>query len=161
MSFSQTLRFVLIAASSVSLSHCKSTESSNSADVKGTNAFFMLENGCFALTVPGSSAGVVCVDGIGEEGIGGSGAHVAYGSQTSSTAWCAKTTSSGFKDGKFFLAFAPSTGILSMKFAGTSKSGKIDIQEAKESNTMSYTYLAYLKSSDMMSSPVCKAAGIN
>ena len=164
MTFQHSIRLGLLALSCLSLSFCKTSGvSSGSADVKSTpGGFLQLQDGCYGMSVPGASSGVICVQGLGEEGIGGAGVRVAYGTQTSNTQWCAKTTSSGFKNGKYFLAFNPSTGMETMTFSGTPKSGDIEVKEKGEAaNTMSYSYVSTLKSADMMKSAVCRAAGIN
>lgn len=163
MTFRHSLRVCLLAVSCLGLSNCRTTGGSNGADLASTpGGFLQLNDGCYALSVPGASSGVICVEGLEEEGIGGASARVAYGIQTSNTQWCAKTTFAGFKSGKYVLGFDPSTGMISMSFSGTPKSGSIEIQEKNEHpNTMSYNYIASLKSSDMMKSRVCKDAGIH
>ncbi len=152
---------IALALACLSLTHCKTAENASSADVKTTSPFFLLQDGCYALSVPGSSSGIICLDGLNEEGINGSGVRVAYGVSVSDTDWCAETTSSGFINGKFMLSFNPSTGMISMSFNGSSKSGSIEVQEKGEPvNKMSYNFVQSVDGTQMFKSKACKAAGV-
>ena len=158
---------VSLCAAVFFLSHCKSgnsTGSESSSEKAITGGIGpSIKDGCYALAVPGSSSGVVCFGGLSEEGIGGAGVQVAYGTQTSNTEWCAKSTSAGFKDQQFVVSFSPATQMISMSFKGTSDKGTIIIKETDPAGggTMSYYYMASLKASDMLSSKVCKDSSVS
>ncbi|MCX6123732.1 MAG: hypothetical protein NTV34_03125 [Proteobacteria bacterium] len=158
---------VLLCAGVLFFSNCKTDDSGgsgNSSEKAVTGgAGQSIKDGCYALSVPGSSSGVICVGGLSDEGIGGSGVRVAYGTQTSSTEWCGKSTSAGFKEQQFVVSFNPATQMISMSFKGTPDRGTVIIKETdpRGGGTMSYNYMAYLKANDMLSSKVCKDAGVS
>ncbi len=101
----------------ICLTSCKERPGAAS-DVKDSDdKNFLVSDGCYSLiTVEGQQAGVLCIQGSTEEGIGGAGAMVAYGYTTQNAEWCRKTTSIKFLNGHTIYNFPKPPGVSGMDF---------------------------------------------
>ena len=149
-----SMNYFVALAAAVSLSHCKSTNSAggSSSVESAITTTADITDGCYAV---GAGGGVLCLSGMNEEGIGGSGAMAAFGQLTTATAWCGVATSISNNGKQLVMSFDPKLGMKSIIFSG----GKVTLALSSGTNkTDQYYFSKNTDSKPMFSSQKCVAA---
>ncbi len=96
----------------IGVASCKTTNSESTSSLRETQntAFVSVDDGCHALANPGIIYGVMCLSGLNEEGIGGSGAKAAFVSQAGQEIkWCGISTKIENAEGTLVIDFTDGT----------------------------------------------------